>query len=64
MRRSKDSKHPSSIQPTTLHTPTITQAKKAEPLTAEEILAAASGDVQDSHWDAIVDNIIVMGTGQ
>ncbi len=55
----------SSIQPVThLHTPTITQAKKAKPLTAEEILAAASGDVQDSHWDAIVNNIIVMGTGE
>ena len=63
MRITKDSKHPS-INPTTLHTPTITQAKKAKPMTAEEILAAASGDVQDSHWDAIVNNIIVMGTGQ
>lgn len=61
MRISKDSKHPSS---THLHTPTITQAKKAKPLTAEEILAAASPTVQDSHWDAIVDNIVIMGTGE
>ena len=63
--RSKDFKHPSSIQPAAhLHSPSITQAKKAKPLTAEEILAQASGDVQDSHWDAIVANIIVMGTGE
>ena len=61
MRRTKD---PSSIQPATLHSPTITQAKKARPLTAEEILEAASPTVQDSHWDAIVAHAIVMGTGE
>ena len=57
-------KEPSSIKPTTLHSPTITQAKKAKPLTADEILEAASPTVQDSHWDALVNHIIVMGTGQ
>ncbi len=64
MTRTKDSQHPSSIKPTTLHSPTITQAKQAKPLTAEEILAAASPTVQDSHWDAIVDHAIQLGRGQ
>lgn len=64
MRRTKDPSS-SSIQPVThLHSPAITQTKKARPLTAEEILKQASGDVQDSHWDAIVDHIVVMGTGE
>ncbi len=55
----------SSIQPAThLHSPKITQTKQAQPLTAEEILEQASGDVQDSHWDAVVDHIVVMGTGE
>lgn len=47
-----------------LHSPQITKAKKAEPLTAEELFAQASGDVQDSHWDAIVAHAIQMGKGE
>jgi len=64
MTRPKDQSS-SSIQPAThLHSSKITQTKQAQPMTAEEILEAASGDVQDSHWDAIVDHIVVMGTGE
>lgn len=48
----------------TLHSKAITQAKQAKPLTSEELFAQASGDVQDSHWDAIVAHAIVMGTGE
>ena len=61
MRRRKD---PSSIQPATLHSPTITQAKQAKPMTAEEILAAACPTVQDTHWDMIVSHAIQLGRGE
>ena len=55
----------SSIQPVThLHSPKITQTKQAQPMTADEILEAASPTVQDSHWDAVVDHIVVMGQGE
>ena len=48
----------------TLHSNAITQAKQAKPLTTEELFAQASGDVRDSHWDAIVDHAIQMGNGE
>lgn len=47
-----------------LHSPQITKAKKALALTTEELFAQASGDVQDSHWDAIVAHAIQLGRGQ
>ena len=54
------------LKPTrsTLHSKAITQAKQAKPLTSEELFAQASGDVQDSHWDAIVEHAIQMGKGE
>lgn len=62
----------SSIRPTktqaktqaTLHSRKITKAKKIKHMTAEEILAAANGDTQDTHWDLIVGHAIQMGRGQ
>ncbi len=62
--RTKDQSS-SSIQPAAhLHSPAIIQTKKAQPLTAEEILEQASPTVQDAHWDAVVAHIVVMGTGE
>ncbi len=64
MTRPKDQSS-SSIQPAaTLHSPKITQTKQAQPMTADEILAAASPTVQDSHWDAVINHIVVMGQGE
>ena len=64
MKEPKD-KSSSSIQPAThLHSPTIKQTKQAQPMTADEILEAASPTVQDSHWDVVINHIIVMGEGE
>ncbi len=64
MKEPKDHSSSSSIQPATLHSPKITQTKQAQPMTADEILEAASPSVQESHWDAVINHIVLMGEGE
>lgn len=54
----------SHLGPWALHSKKIAKAKEIKHMSADEILAAATADQQDTHWDAIVAHAIQMGKGQ